>query len=177
MSLQTFARKLSQRDNLNGVLRGVTVLCTFHLSPETIHTLIQKASKVLDKQVLDKHMPEADIKSGRFICEHVTHFFCGKGSFPTGRFVKKGTSVTIRIDALVRRRSDHAMAYRCTTITDAVTGEHITVKSNKPHITAFCPDGVAPKESLDYVYDDSEEVEIIPFDETVEATCQWKIFF
>lgn len=172
MDLSKISNEFARRVKLT----PLAVLSAFQLSPETIDQLILQTRKMLVEH-MSEDMSEDNIKEGRLICEHVTHFFSVRGSFPTGRFVKKGTCVIITIDALVRRRSDNAMAYRCTTITDAVTGENITVKTNKPHITAFCPQGVAPKESLDYVYvDDSDEVEIIPFDETVEATCIWKIY-
>ena len=108
-------------------------------------------------------------------CEHLTQYYLGnKGSIPESSVLEFEKSY-VHISSLVIRKKDNAMAFNVDQVFKINLDEKIIIPTKeRPHITAYLPEGIKPMESNLFVYvTDDTIVDIIPLDITISTTSIW----
>jgi hypothetical protein len=146
----------------------VPVYIGLFIDNETRNSLIKTLFSLINEQ------PEF-----KLYCSHLTqHYLNNKGQIPSSR-MEQFEQCFIKIDNIVIRKSDNAVALNVERVYRIVINggktTHINVSTkNRPHITAYLPNNVNPVESNNFVTEqDSGLVTRIPINIIVPATCLW----
>ena len=146
---------------------------TEFLVEKTLAETIYVGLNVIDNNcLLDCLEANCETEGKSIYCEHLTQVFLGRKKSSPVKVVPIGTQCFVSIDALVINKTNGSAAYRVTNVVTS-DGEEVVIASGKPHITALVAQGSKPMDSAKFVFEDSENVTIIPVGMVINTICVW----